>query len=229
MRAPISVIIPTVNAQSHLPKLLVSLFEGLDQGLIREVIVADAGSSDKTCEIAREAGCKVIQAHLGRGGQICEGLAQTKGDWFLILHADVQLSDGWSYDFGKYLTNKSLAWHFRLKFCSSTFMARVTGAWANARSFYFGLPYGDQGLLISKEILNFLDGYSRFPLMEDVDMAIRLKGRLKTLPLFLKVDAQRYEDNGWIVQGASNIWRLIRYMWGVSPEILAKEYNNPKF
>ena len=228
MRAPVSVIIPAINAQSHLPKLLASLFEGLDAGLIREVIVPDGGSSDKTCEIAYESGCHVIQAQIGRGGQICEGLAQTTGDWCLILHADVELSPGWSDEFGKYLTDKSVAWHFRLKFCSPAFMARVTEAWANIRSSYFGLPYGDQGLLISKETLKLLNGYSRIPLMEDVEMAIRLKGRLKKLPLVLVTDAQRYEDNGWFIQGAGNIWRLMRYMLGASPDALAKGYNEPK-
>ena len=66
-------------------------------------------------------------------------------------------------------------------------------------------------------------------LMEDLDMEIRLKGCLKTLPLFSIAYAQQCENNGWIAQGSSNIWRLNRYMLGVSPEILAKEYNYPKF
>ena len=52
MRALISVIISKINAQRYLSKLFVSLLEGLDAGLIRAVIVSDAGSSDKTCEIA---------------------------------------------------------------------------------------------------------------------------------------------------------------------------------
>ena len=62
--------------------------------------------------------------------------------------------------------------------------------------------------------------------MEDVQMALRLKGRLKKLPLVLLTDAQRYEKNGWLIQGAKNIWRLTRYMLGVSPEILAKDYHD---
>jgi hypothetical protein len=226
MRAPVSVLIPALNAQSHLPKLLASLFEGLDAGLVREVIVSDGGSSDETCEIASEAGCDVVQAERGRGQQICEGLTQTGGDWCLILHADAELSPGWSNEFSKYLLNKSIAWHFRLRFSSPVLMSRLTSTWANIRSSYFGLPYGDQGLLISKELLNSVNGYSHIALMEDVDMSLRLKGRLKTLPLVLLTDAQRYEKNGWLIQGAKNIWRLTRYMLGVSPEILAKDYQD---
>ena len=116
-----------------------------------------------------------------------------------------------------------------MKVLQSNFYGHLTGAWANILSSYFGLPYGDQGLFISKEILKILNGYLRFPLMEDVDMATRLKGLLKTLPLFLLANAQLYEDNGWIAQVNSNIWRLIRYRFGVSPEILAKGYNVPMF
>jgi len=228
MRAPVSVIIPTLNAENHLPTLLASLFEGLDAGLIREVIVSDSGSADATCEIASEAGCYVIESERGRGPQICDGIAKTGGDWCLILHADTELSSGWSDGFTKYLSDKTKAWYFRLRFSSPAFMARVTGSWANVRSFYFGLPYGDQGLLISTELLRSVNGYSRIALMEDVDMAIRLKGSLKALPLVARTGAQRYENNGWLRQGAQNIWRLIRYILGTSPETLVKGYHDPK-
>ena len=228
MRAPISVIIPTLNAQSHLPKLLASLFEGIDAGLIREVIVSDGGSSDKTCETAFEAGCHIVQAKRGRGGQIREGIIQSGGIWYLILHADAELSKGWSDGFGKYLSDESIARYFRLRFSNPTLVARVTGAWANVRSYYLGLPYGDQGLLISMELLNSVNGYSSISLMEDIEMAGRLKGRLEMLPLALLTDAQRYEKNGWLLQGVQNIWRLMRYTLGVSPETLAKDYEDPK-
>ena len=228
MRAPVSVIIPTFNSQSCLPRLLASLFEGLDAGLIREVIVSDGGSYDQTCKIASEAGCHIVQGKCGRGGQICEGLIKTGGDWFLILHADSELLHGWSDGFGKYLSDNSIAWYFRLRFSSPALMARVTGVWANVRSSYFGAPYGDQGLLISNELLNSVNGYSRIALMEDLEMARRLKGSLAMLPLTLLTDAQRYEKKGWVIQGAQNIWRVVRYMFGVSPDTLAKGYQDRK-
>ena len=43
MRAPISVIVPTLNAGIGLHHTLSCLMEALDAGLIREVIVSDAG------------------------------------------------------------------------------------------------------------------------------------------------------------------------------------------
>ena len=146
----------------------------------------------------------------------------------MILHADSELSQGWSDGFSKYLSDKSIAWYVRLRFSNPTLIAYITFPWANIRSSYLGLPYGDQGLLISTELLNSVNGYSCIPLMEDVEMAGRLKGHLEMLPLVLRTDAQRYEKNGWLIQGAQNIWRLMRFMRGFSPDTLAKDYNEPE-
>ena len=52
MRAPISIVIPTLNSQKTIKKTLVSLFEGIEAGIVRELIVVDGGSSDKTKEIS---------------------------------------------------------------------------------------------------------------------------------------------------------------------------------
>ena len=55
MRAPISIVIPTFNSQKTLKKTFLSLFEGIEAGIIRELIVVDGGSTDKTKEIV--VGC----------------------------------------------------------------------------------------------------------------------------------------------------------------------------
>ena len=52
MPAPFSIIIPTLNSEYDLPDTLTSLFEGIDKNLIRELIISDGGSLDKTKIIA---------------------------------------------------------------------------------------------------------------------------------------------------------------------------------
>ncbi|MEP2954141.1 MAG: glycosyltransferase, partial [Sulfitobacter sp.] len=52
MRAPISVVIPSLNAAAALPACLAALVEGLQAGLIREVILSDGGSADGTPQLA---------------------------------------------------------------------------------------------------------------------------------------------------------------------------------
>ena len=227
MRAPVSVIIPTLNAESALPTLLSSLFEGLDAAIIREVIVADGGSRDATVDMAEKVGCHVEHCAKGRGGQIRQGISVAKGDWVLILHADSVLGSGWSEGFERYLEDPAIAWYFTLKFNSDHPMARLTEGWANRRARLLGLPYGDQGLLVNRTTLASLGGYVDLPLMEDVATVQKLKGRLSPLPIPLTTSATRYEREGWLRQGAKNIWRLLRYFFGASPSQLAQEYDQP--
>ena len=227
MRAPVSVIIPTLNAEGAFAPLLSSLFEGLNSGVIREVIVADGGSDDATVMMAEKVGCLVVTGAEGRGGQICNGILFAKGDWVLILHADSVLEAGWSVELDRYFDKPSKAWYFALKFDSPHPMARVTSAWANQRARWFGLPYGDQGLLVNRDLLTCVGGYSDLPLLEDVATARRLKGRLNQLPFTVTTSATRYERSGWFRQGTKNIWRLLRYYAGASPESLARDYDRP--
>ncbi len=227
LRAPVSVIIPTLNAEGAFAPLLSSLFEGLDSGVIREVIVADGGSDDATVIMAEKVGCMVVTGAEGRGEQICNGILVAKGDWLLILHADSVLEAGWSIELDRYFDKPSKAWYFDLKFDSPHAMARVTSAWANRRARWFGLPYGDQGLLVNRDLLTSVGGYAELPLMEDVATAQRLKGRLNPLPFTVTTSAARYESLGWFRQGTKNIWRLLRYYAGASPESLARDYDRP--
>ena len=75
MRAPISVIIPTLNAEDVLKPCLESLMEGLDAGLIRELIVSDGGSTDATGATAQAWGADVVHGSPSRGGQLQRGCA----------------------------------------------------------------------------------------------------------------------------------------------------------
>ncbi len=70
MRAPLSIIIPTLNAEAVLPGALKALVEGLEAGLVRELVISDGGSRDRSPDIARAAGATLISGAPGRGGQL---------------------------------------------------------------------------------------------------------------------------------------------------------------
>ena len=91
MPAPLSIIIPALNAAGDLPLALESLLAGLEAGLIREVIVVDGGSTDTTCAIAGSAGADSRRVRTGQGKQLRAGAASARGEWFLFLHADTAL------------------------------------------------------------------------------------------------------------------------------------------
>lgn len=222
--APVSIVIPTLNAAEALPRCLEALIEGLANGVIRELIVSDAGSQDATRAIAEAAGAKVITGPASRGGQLCRGAAVTRGEWLLVLHADTVLSSGWAKVVAAHIADhKSPAW-FRLEFDAHGFAPWFVSRWANLRSRLLGLPYGDQGLLLSRADYDAAGGYPDQPLMEDVALVRALSG-LCGLPIRARTSAVRYQQGGWFRQGARNLWILTRYLGGVNPEDLAKSYH----
>ena len=88
----LSIIIPTYNEEEYLPKLLYSIKEQNFKDY--EIIVADAGSVDRTREIAESYDCKVIDGGLPAVGRN-NGAKIAEGDILLFLDSDVVLSAGY--------------------------------------------------------------------------------------------------------------------------------------
>lgn len=224
MRAALSIIIPTLNAEAALPAAFLALMPALEAGVLREVVVSDGGSVDRSCEIAEAAGALVVSGVAGRGGQMARGADAAHGGWLLFLHADSVLQAGWVEAVMAHIARDQRAGYFRLRFSARGFWPAVVAGWANLRSRAFGLPYGDQGLLISREMYDAVGGFSDIALMEDVAMARRLRGQLRCLPVVAVTDAVRYQQAGWLRHGARNLWRLLRYLAGVDPAKLRRGY-----
>ena len=225
MRAPLSVIIPTLNAKDELPMCLGALYEGVSAGLLRELIVADGGSDDGTLEIADDAGAEIVPCAASRGGQLRAGASKAQGKWLLFVHADTVLRKGWTSAIEAHLSEPECAGYFALNFADGGRPGRWVAIWANLRSSLLGLPYGDQGLLISSKLYNEIGGFEDIPLMEDVALARRLgRRRLTKLDGVAMTSAIKYKKQGWVRRGARNLWTLTRYFLGASPERLAQEY-----
>ena len=225
MSAPLSVVIPTLQAAGELPATLDALLEGAGSGLIGQLVLSDGGSTDATARIAEAAGAVWITGPPGRGGQLRRGVAAADRDWLLLLHADTQLPAGWPGRVLERMNNRAdRATAFTLRFRSRHPMARVTEGWARLRSDLLGLPYGDQGLLISRAALAAAGGVPDLPLMEDVALARRLRGRLVRDPMRVTTSAARYAAEGWGRRGARNLLLLARYGLGADPDALARAY-----
>ena len=87
----ISVVIPTFNAENHLVGCLAPLVPASMAGLVRELVVVDAGSTDATQEIADDAGARIVKS----AGGVSAGVAVAKGPWILALDPAVRLERGW--------------------------------------------------------------------------------------------------------------------------------------
>ncbi len=224
MRAPLSIVIPVLDAEAGLPLVLASMVEGLEAGVLREVVVSDGGSVDGSCAMAEAAGAMVVTGAAGRGGQMARGAEAAGGAWLLFLHADTVLSDGWADVVVAHMARDQRAGYFRLRFAAAGFAPWFVAGWANVRSRWFGLPYGDQGLLISRALYDAVGGFEDIALMEDVAMARSLRGQLVELPAWAVTGAVRYQEAGWLRQGGRNLWRLVRYLAGADPERLGRGY-----
>ena len=226
MPAPISVIIPTLNAGDALESCLQALAPGVAAQLIREVIVVDGGSSDRTILPAYQSGARVICSAPGRGRQLRTGGVNAKGDFFLFLHADTFLEGSWADNLLRHLeSDPQKAAAFTLAYRSPSPQARWLEKRANGRARLFGLPYGDQGLFISRQLYDETGGFPDQPLMEDVALIRKIgKSRLAILEARAFTSADKYERDGWRKRAYSNALLITRYFLGASPEKLAKKY-----
>ena len=224
-RAPLSVIIPTLNSASSLPGSVAPLVPAVQDGLLRELIVVDGGSNDGISRIADEIGASFIAGEPGRGTQMHAGALAAQGDWFLFLHADTCLGRRWAETVRRHIDTSGDAGYFRLGFSAPGLAAAWVSGWANRRSNWFGLPYGDQGLLISRQLYSSAGGYPEIPIMEDIAMARRLKGRLRMLDCTAVTDPVRYLEEGWFRRGLRNLFLAAQFMAGVPPEEIYRRYH----
>ena len=222
MSAPISIVIPTLDSARTLPATLLSLMEGLDEGLICEVVVSDGGSKDATQSIAEAWGAEVVEGPSSRGGQLRRGVALSRGVWVLILHSDTVLQAGWALEIQQRMDRRPQC--FSLAFNASGIAARLVAAWANLRTDLLCLPYGDQGLLLRRIDYDEAGGYPDQPLMEDVALVWALSPRVRRMQSHAFTGAEKYQQQGWMRRGVRNLILLARYSAGVKPEDLARAY-----
>tara|TARA_R110002096_G_scaffold145492_2_gene303218 strand:- start:5060 stop:5752 length:693 start_codon:yes stop_codon:yes gene_type:complete len=225
MPAPVTIVIPTLNAADGIGATLACLVDGVTAGLVRELVISDGGSSDDIAQLADKLGAVFLTGASGRGSQMRRGGNVAHAPWILFLHADTVLSDNWIDAVWTHIENHSTAGYGRLAFQGGGFMPRLISAGANARARLFGLPYGDQGLLISRTLYDHVGGFKDTPLMEDVAMARALRGRLRMLDLTATTSPRRYQQQGWVRRPAKNLILLARYLCGADPVKLAADYS----
>lgn len=218
----LDVVIPTLNAAATLAATLATLPPDAT------VIVSDGGSSDATLDIARSAGCRIVTGPCGRGRQLAAGAEVALRPWRLFLHADTRVStEGWAA-ITRHMARpdgaKSAA-SLRLAIDDPAWQARVIERAVAWRVRRFGLSYGDQGLLIHRDLYAAIGGYADLPLMEDVEIMRRLgRGRHVVLDGEARTSASRWRRRGWIRQTALNLTCISLYRLGVSADRIAKLY-----
>ncbi len=218
----LAVVIPTLNAAEELPATLQSI-----GSLPTEVLIADGGSTDGTVQLAVEWGARVIHAPQGRGPQLRAGVAAAESAWLLLWHADTRLVPGWDAIATQHvMIHPDCAGYFRFALRSTDPRARRLERLVAWRCRVLALPYGDQGLLISRSVLHRAGGIRPLPIMEDVDLARRLGRRwLKPLNATAVTSAIRWERDGWYRRSLRNLACLSLWYAGLSEHRLARLYH----
>ena len=218
----LSVVIPTWNAAALLPSCLHALAEA------DEVVLADGGSTDDSVAIAKAHGARIVTIARGRGIQLAAGAAAATGDALLFLHADTLLAPGW-----RAAADQHLCKHPRRPACFTlalddhAWQARLIERGVAWRTRRLGLPYGDQGLLLTRALYDRTGGYRPLPLMEDVDILRRLPPPIMLAPR-ATTSAERWRRDGWWARSARNLSILTLWQAGVSETRLATLYDRSR-
>ncbi len=221
----LAVIIPTLNAADLLAQCLRAL---VATALRPEVLVVDGGSTDDTVAVAASRGIAVIASPLGRGRQLAKGADASDADWLMFLHADTVLEAGWDRALAAVITdparqNDAATFVFALDDPAPA--ARRLERIVDWRTRALALPYGDQGLAISRHAYRRLGGFQPLPVMEDVDFIRRIPvGRLHVLPVRAVTSARRYRQGGYVARPLRNLFCQALWRAGLPADMVARLY-----
>ncbi len=224
----LAVVIPTLNEVQALPLLLADLGV-LDRLVPVDIVVADGGSTDGTVACALSNGARAVQAPRGRARQLNAGARAACGEWLLFLHADSRVPPD-----ARRSLHSTLSEPARFGAAVFRFAIDLTPGWKHAvergqavREALLGLPYGDQGLLVRRELFDAIGGYPDLPLMEDVAIirALRRRTRVERLPAAITTSGRRYRDSGVLRTALKHTALISLYFLGVSPVRLARWRN----
>jgi rSAM/selenodomain-associated transferase 2 len=193
-----------------------------------EVIVVDGCSQDRTREVAAMSGALVVSSPPSRGVQLQTGVGRASGDWLLFLHADTWLEAGWAeaiLGLGPDIVGGA----FRFAIDAPGRGYRFLETAVSARCALLRLPYGDQALFARRAVLARVGGVAPLPLMEDVDLARRLRreGPLAFLEPRAFTSPRRWERHGLVGATLRNWCVLALYTAGVPPARLVRLYGSP--
>lgn len=217
----VTVIIPTLNEEARIAASVRSAFAAG----AAEVIVSDGGSTDATVRIATENGARIATSEPMRSLQMNRAAEAAAGDALIFLHADTHLPHGAAAAVESALSNADFG-GFRIAFAEDAVKLRVAAAMINLRTAITRCPWGDQAQFIRRDVFREIGGFRPIPIMEDYDLALRMRrlGRSRVLRFTVVTSGRRFLQKG-VLRTAMTNWSIIAsYHRGVSPDDLARVY-----
>lgn len=219
----ISVIIPTLNEEANIDRLLSRLKD--NSGDV-EIIVVDGGSEDKTIEIAQAHHVKTLRTKPSRAIQMNLGAQISDSKLLYFVHADTLPPESWKQTILKSMELGVEAGCFRFEFDENKGIRKVN-------SFCTRFPFmmfrgGDQSLYITKKLFEKIGGFDEnLALMEDYDIIKKLKKHsgFSILKPPIIVSSRKYVKNNYLKVNLVNFLIFASFYLGADTHQLKRLYS----
>lgn len=224
---PISIIIPTLNEEKFIG-FLIDEIKKREFGEICEIIVADGGSLDNTCAIARKSGAVVHKCKkTGRAAQMNEGVELATGRFFYFLHADSIPPKGFDALIAQKIYHGYPAGCFQLLFDDPHPMLKFYSYFTKFKSFL--IRFGDQSLFVEKSLFKKIGGFDEtLVVMEDQKIVRELKSKapFALIDKAVCTSARKYKKHGVLKLQLIFFCIWLGYYCGARQETLVHFYQS---
>jgi rSAM/selenodomain-associated transferase 2 len=222
----ISVIIPALNEEASIGELVGEIFRADSGGLLKEVMVVDGQSQDRTVEAAERAGARVLQSEVARRSvQMNAGAQEAAGDVLYFLHADCRPPEGFLEMIAEAVKAGKPAGCFRRDMKSK----RKKLGWIGFSSRLPGRIFrgGDASLYIRRELFKKINGFNpEMILMEDYEILKRIRphARFHVINSFIQASDRKHRENPSLRVFIANVMVYSMYLFGFSQQSMLNTY-----
>jgi rSAM/selenodomain-associated transferase 2/rSAM/selenodomain-associated transferase 1 len=223
----LSVVVPVFHEEEVIGRTVEHTISTGRQGEM-EVIVVDADPGGSTLGVIEREDVVGLTAKKGRGTQMNAGAARARGDVLLFLHADTRLPEG-AVDLVRQALSLGVSdvGAFDVSYGEDGTVRRMMGKLGNFRARLRRVPYGEHGIFMTREAYRELGGFPDVPIMEDVEMMLRVKRSGRELVFIdrpVTTSVRRFQQVGFWRTNARNMAMLWLHRFGLPPEKLALFY-----
>jgi len=223
-RREISIIIPTLNEEEYIDRLLSRLVDN-PEGL--EIILVDGGSTDATLEIANSHGVKIIETKPGRARQLNTGAVESTKDLLWFVHADTLPPTNWREKIETNLKKDIQAGCFCFEFDQNRGIRKLNSYCTRFPLMVF--RGGDQSLYVTRHLFEKVNGFDEsLQIMEDYDIIKKLKNhtRFGIMKPPIEVSTRKYKYNNYLKVNLANLVVFSGFYLGVDTGLLKTWYGS---